>query len=105
MKLYDADNSGLPSAEVKKYFEKENKTQMFQELLTKFPPVFHKWFLESFIEPTDWFANRLAYSSTTAVMSMVGYIVGFISLTLVLAIDMERTFCLIVKEVTVFMLI
>ncbi|KIY53078.1 hypothetical protein FISHEDRAFT_34031 [Fistulina hepatica ATCC 64428] len=38
--------------------------------------VFHEWFLETFPEPTAWFASRLAYARTLAVMSMVGYILG-----------------------------
>lgn len=42
----------------------------------RFPPVFHLWFLETFTEPTEWFRSRLAYASTVAVMSMVGYVVG-----------------------------
>lgn len=60
------------------------------------PPVFGEWFLRMFPDPTSWFAcysyemlwplytcfvhcrysSRLAYAHTTAVMSMVGYILG-----------------------------
>jgi phosphatidylinositol kinase/protein kinase (PI-3 family) len=41
-----------------------------------FRPLFHEWFLETFPEPTAWFASRLNYSRTAAVISMVGYIIG-----------------------------
>ena len=41
-----------------------------------FPPVFHKWFLNTFFEPANWFQSRIAYAHTTAVWSMVGHIVG-----------------------------
>lgn len=43
-----------------------------------FPPVFHEWFIETFPEPTAWLASRLAYGRTAAVMSMVGFILGFV---------------------------
>lgn len=43
----------------------------------RFPPVFHDWFIETFPEPTAWLASRLAYGRTAAVMSMVGFILGY----------------------------
>ncbi|XP_024518074.1 serine/threonine-protein kinase ATR [Selaginella moellendorffii] len=49
---------------------------MRDKILPMFPPVFHKWFLNTFPEPTAWFQSRLAYAHTTAVWSMVGHIVG-----------------------------
>lgn len=36
----------------------------------------HHFFLEKFLEPSQWFRNRLNYSRSVAVNSMVGYIVG-----------------------------
>ncbi len=44
--------------------------------MPRFPPVFGEWFVEKFPEPSAWYASRLAYARTTAVMSMVGYTVG-----------------------------
>ena len=44
---------------------------------TRFPPVFHEWFLETFTEPSAWLAIRLSFSRTAAVMSMVGFILGY----------------------------
>ena len=45
-------------------------------ILPKHPSVFHEWFLEKFPEPSRWFSSRLAYASSLATMSIVGYIVG-----------------------------
>lgn len=45
----------------------------------RFPPVFHDWFVETFPEPTAWLASRLSYGRTAAVMSMVGFILGFVA--------------------------
>ncbi|GAA5955223.1 hypothetical protein JCM3765_003250 [Sporobolomyces pararoseus] len=47
-----------------------------KEVLSKFPPVFHDWFLENFPEPSAWHRARLAYSRTAAVISMVGFVLG-----------------------------
>lgn len=47
-----------------------------QKVMPLHPPVFYSWFLEAFPEPAKWIASRAAYTSTLAVMSMVGYIVG-----------------------------
>jgi serine/threonine-protein kinase ATR len=38
--------------------------------------VFHEWFVEVFSEPSAWFSSRIAYSRTSAVMSMVGHVLG-----------------------------
>lgn len=38
----------------------------------------HEWFVETFPEPSYWLASRMAYSRTAAVMSMVGYILGYV---------------------------
>jgi hypothetical protein len=52
------------------------------DVVSRFPPVFHEWFLDTFPEPTAWLASRLAYGRTIAVMSMVGFILGFVLCTL-----------------------
>ncbi|CAL1278598.1 unnamed protein product [Larinioides sclopetarius] len=55
----------------------EEKLNIFKtKFLPRFPPVFHEWFKIIFPDPTAWYHARLAYARTTAVMSMVGYIVG-----------------------------
>ncbi|KAK8381931.1 hypothetical protein O3P69_015148 [Scylla paramamosain] len=46
------------------------------KLVPRHPPVFGTWFLRTFPDPQAWLRARLAYCRTTAVMSMVGYILG-----------------------------
>ncbi|KAF2843387.1 hypothetical protein M501DRAFT_994296 [Patellaria atrata CBS 101060] len=45
-------------------------------ILKQFPPVLHEWFTESFPDPDHWFAARLRYTRSCAVMSIVGHILG-----------------------------
>ncbi|CAG2058036.1 unnamed protein product [Timema podura] len=53
------------------------KKKVFLEfLLPKHPPVLADWFRQTFPDPYSWFCARTAYNRTTAVMSIVGYIVG-----------------------------
>nr|XP_033814332.1 serine/threonine-protein kinase ATR isoform X1 [Geotrypetes seraphini] len=55
----------------------QEKLAVFREkLLPRHPPVFHEWFLRTFPDPTSWYNSRSAYCRSTAVMSMVGYILG-----------------------------
>nr|XP_053640480.1 serine/threonine-protein kinase ATR-like [Cherax quadricarinatus] len=46
------------------------------KLVPRHPPVFATWFLRTFPDPQAWLRARLGYCRTTAVMSMVGYILG-----------------------------
>lgn len=46
------------------------------KILPRHPPVLHRWFLVKFSEPQTWYSARLSYARTTAVMSMIGYILG-----------------------------
>ncbi|KAM8952244.1 serine/threonine-protein kinase ATR isoform 2-T2 [Pelodytes ibericus] len=55
----------------------QEKLKIFKEtLLPRHPPVFQEWFLRTFPDPTSWYNSRSAYCRSTAVMSMVGYILG-----------------------------
>ncbi|XP_075058037.1 serine/threonine-protein kinase ATR [Mixophyes fleayi] len=55
----------------------QEKLKIFKEtLLPRHPPVFHEWFLRTFPDPISWYNSRSAYCRSTAVMSMVGYILG-----------------------------
>lgn len=45
-------------------------------VLSKFPPLFHEWFVEMFPEPETWFSARLRYTRSCAVMSVVGHVLG-----------------------------
>ncbi|GAB2267814.1 hypothetical protein Dimus_002790 [Dionaea muscipula] len=64
-RIYDQCQGKMPEDEMLK-----------AKILPMFPPVFHKWFLNTFSEPAAWFRARVAYAHTTAVWSMVGHIVG-----------------------------
>ncbi len=46
------------------------------QVVSQFKPVLHHFFLENFRQPADWFERRLAYTRSTAVNSMAGYIIG-----------------------------
>ncbi|XP_076757525.1 serine/threonine-protein kinase ATR [Xylocopa sonorina] len=55
----------------------EKKRKMFLEhLLPRHPSVLVDWFRLTFPDPYGWYEARTAYIRTTAVMSMVGYILG-----------------------------
>ena len=46
------------------------------KIIPHFPPVFHEWFIEMFPDPSAWFAARLRYTRSCAVMSIVGHVLG-----------------------------
>ena len=48
----------------------------YAKILKKHPPIFAEWFVRNFPDPQAWFMARLAFTRTTAVMSMVGYLLG-----------------------------
>ncbi|XP_077244126.1 serine/Threonine-kinase ATM-like protein isoform X2 [Tasmannia lanceolata] len=54
----------------------KDKRKAFQKVSENFRPVMHYFFLESYLQPADWFENRLSYTRSVAASSMVGYIVG-----------------------------
>ncbi|KAL8413730.1 hypothetical protein RB594_005107 [Gaeumannomyces avenae] len=47
-----------------------------QDILGMFPAVLPLWFMSQFPNPSAWFAARLKYTRSCAVMSMVGTILG-----------------------------
>ncbi|KAF1947946.1 hypothetical protein EJ02DRAFT_429695 [Clathrospora elynae] len=54
-----------------------SKIPIFTErILGQFIPVLHEWFVETFPEPEAWFAARLRYTRSCAVMSIVGHVLG-----------------------------
>lgn len=56
---------------------KPNQIELYTvKVMAMFPPVFHLWFVQQFPEPSAWFAARLRYTRSCAVMSMVGHILG-----------------------------
>lgn len=48
----------------------------FRNVTRKFQPVMRYWFTENFTDPDDWFARRLAYTRSTAAISMLGHVLG-----------------------------
>ncbi|XP_072313429.1 serine/threonine-protein kinase ATR [Eucyclogobius newberryi] len=55
----------------------EERLRIHKEVLcARHPPVFYEWFLRTFPDPTSWYSSRSSYCRSTAVMSMVGYILG-----------------------------
>lgn len=48
--------------------------------LNRLPAVLHEWFIEMFPETESWFTARLRYTRSSAVMSMVGYVLGYVTL-------------------------
>ncbi|KAK4181386.1 hypothetical protein QBC36DRAFT_366889 [Triangularia setosa] len=55
----------------------DSNTHIFTDtILGMFPPVLGEWFVSQFPNPSSWFAARLKYTRSCAVMSMVGTILG-----------------------------
>lgn len=80
-KIYREKNIHMKGGELKKIADRakrlDDKIAMFKnELIPRHPPVFHEWFLKTFPDPTSWYTSRQSYCCTTAVISMVGYILG-----------------------------
>ncbi|KAL4085673.1 hypothetical protein PRIC1_015009 [Phytophthora ramorum] len=64
-------------AECRQYLKNApEKLPAFLEIQSNFTPVFHHFFLEKFPDAAVWYHRRLAYVQSTAVTSIVGYILG-----------------------------
>lgn len=50
--------------------------QLFDTICKEFPPVLHQWFIDQFSDPAVWYLARKDYTTTAAVMSIVGYVIG-----------------------------
>ncbi|KAM0134783.1 hypothetical protein ACHAP3_005339 [Botrytis cinerea] len=79
--LYGAQGKRINYTELGMYCEEAMKSEkqlpfFTEKVLGEFKPVFHKWFVKQFPEPSAWFAARLRYTRSCAVMSMVGTILG-----------------------------
>ena len=59
---------------------RDNPAQMAaefkKEVLPRYPPCFHHWFLQRYPEPTAWFEARTTFTRSAAVWSAVGHVVG-----------------------------
>ncbi|KAL7747228.1 hypothetical protein RI367_007439 [Sorochytrium milnesiophthora] len=58
-------------------FKRKDLEAAFQnDLLGRFQPVLHEWFVHAFPDPSLWHAARSAFTRTSAVMSMAGFVLG-----------------------------
>ncbi|XP_065155593.1 LOW QUALITY PROTEIN: serine/threonine-protein kinase ATR [Atheta coriaria] len=82
MTIYKQRGSGMRARELKECCPKlsdplEKKRSIYTKiLLVKHPPVLGDWFRRTFPDAHGWLTARTAYTRTTAVMSMVGHILG-----------------------------
>lgn len=53
-----------------------NLVLLFEKICKEVPPVLHNWFIDQFSDPRTWYLARTSFTRTSAVMSMVGYIIG-----------------------------
>ncbi|KAL8785072.1 MAG: hypothetical protein Q9213_003577 [Squamulea squamosa] len=54
----------------------EKRIKVYKGVCEKFHPVLRYFFQERFENPDDWFDRRLAYTRSTAAISILGYILG-----------------------------
>ena len=52
------------------------RVKTYRSVCDRFHPVLHYFFMERFENPDDWFQKRLAYTRSTAAISILGYILG-----------------------------
>lgn len=54
----------------------EERVKVYREVCRNFNPVLRFFFLERFEDPDDWFEKRLAYTRSTAAISILGHVLG-----------------------------
>ena len=54
----------------------ETRLNTYRKVTERFHPVMRYFFMEYFVDPDEWFARRLAYTRSTAAISMLGHILG-----------------------------
>jgi ataxia telangiectasia mutated family protein len=54
----------------------EERISVYRKVTDKFHPVMKYFFMENFMDPDEWFAKRLAYTRSTAAISMLGHVLG-----------------------------
>jgi ataxia telangiectasia mutated family protein len=54
----------------------EVRIQTFRNVTSRFKPVMHYFFTEKFVDPDEWFMKRLAYTRSTAAISILGHVLG-----------------------------
>ena len=54
----------------------ETRIKVFKDVMKHYHPVGRYFFLERFTNPDEWFSKRLAYTRSTAAISILGFILG-----------------------------
>ncbi|APA11053.1 hypothetical protein sscle_07g058230 [Sclerotinia sclerotiorum 1980 UF-70] len=54
----------------------ETRIKKFRWVTDRFHPVMHCFFTEHFNDPDEWFTKRLAYTRSTAAISILGHVLG-----------------------------
>ncbi|PGH11865.1 hypothetical protein AJ80_06930 [Polytolypa hystricis UAMH7299] len=54
----------------------DQRAKIFRQVIEHFHPVMRFFFMERFKNPDDWFSKRLAYTRSTAAISMLGHVLG-----------------------------
>ena len=54
----------------------DNRIKVFRKVCEQFHPVLRYFFQEKYMSPDDWFDKRLAYTRSTAAISVLGHILG-----------------------------
>lgn len=52
------------------------RIKRFREVTARFHPVMRYFFTENFDDPDEWFVKRLAYTRSTAAISILGHVLG-----------------------------
>ncbi|KAF3908596.1 hypothetical protein ABW21_db0209793 [Orbilia brochopaga] len=55
---------------------RDTRVRVFEQVMKHFQPVMRFFFFHKFIGPDDWFSKRLAYTRSTAAISILGHILG-----------------------------
>ncbi|OKL58313.1 Serine/threonine-protein kinase tel1 [Talaromyces atroroseus] len=54
----------------------EQRVRTYRQVTDHFHPVMRFFFMEKFNNPDDWFSRRLAYTRSTAAISILGHVLG-----------------------------
>lgn len=54
----------------------QTRIQTLRTVWANFHPVLRHFFFERYLDPDEWFAKRLAYSRSTAAVSILGHVLG-----------------------------
>nr|KMM71923.1 hypothetical protein CPAG_08223 [Coccidioides posadasii RMSCC 3488] len=54
----------------------EQRLKVYRQVTNHFHPVMRYFFMEKFQNPDDWFSKRLAYTRSTAAISILGHVLG-----------------------------